>query len=158
MNSRVVALDRQVDGLLKWRERARGRMASMEERLAILEERSIEQEGRIDNLERIAEEKVAEIEELKGKLCHCSERSPVIASGSGTQEEPFELEYADQEEGSTTGSYRTPPVEAAEAVCTCAEAVAIEGDDEDEEMAGGPALYNRSFDDLLTNLDRELRR
>lgn len=41
LNSRVIVLDRQVDSLLKWREHACTCMALMEERLAILEERSI---------------------------------------------------------------------------------------------------------------------
>ena len=72
----------------------------------------------------MVEEKVEEVKELKGKLCHCSKRS-----------------------------YRTPLVEAAEAVCTCVEAVVIEGDDKDEEMAEGPALYNISIQSLTGSPD-----
>ena len=96
-------------------------------------------------------EKVAEVEVLKGQLCYCQDRSPRIAGGAGSQEEPFTLEYADGDESTEVSLYATPPVkEVAASVCDCPEAVAIEGDDEDEVMATG-MLRCRFLDWLGTN-------
>ena len=96
-------------------------------------------------------ERIAEVEVLKGQLCHCQDRSPKIAGGSGSVEEPFTLEYTDEDESTEASSYMMPPVEEVAAlVCDCLEAVAIEGDDKDEVMATG-MLRCRFLDWLGTN-------
>ena len=45
----------------------------------------------------------SQVESMSNKLCHCSARSPVL-SGTGSQEDPHELEYASADE------YHSPPI------------------------------------------------
>ena len=46
----------------------------------------------------------AEVDSLQTKICRCNETVPRPSSGNGSQDDPFTLEYAEENE------YHPPPV------------------------------------------------
>ena len=73
------------------------RFSVLEDRIRILEEESVEKAARIKSLS-------SKVKHLQGKMCHCNKPKSRPLSGSGTREDPHELEYASEEE------YLPPPV------------------------------------------------
>jgi hypothetical protein len=125
------------------------RFQELEERITILEAANVEKEGRIDTLESL-------VDLMSDQLCHCANKSPRVGSGSGSKEDPYNLDLKYTSDKGSDASYQTPPQapgspilrvlrlvqspppervhEAIEEVCTCSSGVLATcfGDDKEE--------------------------
>jgi hypothetical protein len=127
------------------------RFQELEERITTLEEANCEKEGRIDTLESL-------VDSMSDQLCRCAEKSPRVGSGSGSKEDPYDLDLKYASDKGSASSFRTPPQtpgspvlrvlrlvqspppershEATEKVCTCSSGVlAMRFGDDKEEVA-----------------------
>jgi hypothetical protein len=125
------------------------RFQELEERIMTLEAANCEKEGRIDTLESL-------VDSMSDQLCHCVNKSPRVGSGSGSKEDPYDLDLEYASDKGSESSYQTPPQapgspvlrvlrlvqspppershEATEKVCTCSTGVLATrfGDDKEE--------------------------
>ena len=67
------------------------RFSGMEARMHILKEEGLVREEMITSLQ-------AKVDNLQTKICHCHEATSRPLSGAGSQEDPFTLEYAEENE------------------------------------------------------------
>jgi hypothetical protein len=63
------------------------RFQELEERIMTLEAANVEKEGCIDMLESL-------VDSMLDQLCHCADKSPQVGSGSGSKEDPFDLDLS----------------------------------------------------------------
>ena len=102
------------------------KFSRMEARMHILEEEGLVREEMIASLQ-------AEVDNLQTKICHCHETVPRPSSRNGSQDNPFTLEYVEENE------YHPPPVVTALVPIKVEEErdpsrVLRFGDDKDEEL------------------------
>jgi hypothetical protein len=62
------------------------RSQELEKRVTTLEAANFEKEGCIDTLESL-------VDSMSDQLCCCADKSPQVGFGSGSKEDPFNLEY-----------------------------------------------------------------
>jgi hypothetical protein len=67
-----------------------------------LEAANVEKEGRIDTLESL-------VDSMLDQLCRCADKSPQVGSGSGSKEDPYDLDLEYTSDKGSESSYRTPP-------------------------------------------------
>ena len=67
------------------------RFSRMEAWMHILEEEGLVREEMIASLQ-------VEVDSLQLKICHCNEIAPRPSSGNGSRDDPFTLEYAEEDE------------------------------------------------------------
>jgi hypothetical protein len=125
------------------------RFQELEERITTLEAANVEKEGRIDTLKSL-------VDLMLDQLCHCANKSPRVGSGSGSKEDPYDLDLKYASDKGSESSYRTPPQapgspvlcvlrlvqspppecshEATKEVCTCSTGILVTrfGDDKEE--------------------------
>ena len=82
-------------------------------KLKSLEDREANWEVRIAVQEDTIQILSAEVEELKGKMCHC-QNSPCISQGSSRAESPYELEGEQPEASSSSDEGRLWPIQGGE--------------------------------------------
>ena len=68
-----------------------GKISKLEDRMLILEQDGLEQEDMVALLQ-------AKVDSLQLKICHYNEVTSRLLSGSGSREDPFTLEYAEENE------------------------------------------------------------
>jgi hypothetical protein len=78
------------------------RFQEFEERITTLEEANIVKEGCIDMLESL-------VDSMSDQLCCCADKSPRVGSGSGSKEDPFNLDLEYATDKGSDASYQTPP-------------------------------------------------
>jgi hypothetical protein len=78
------------------------KLQDMEERITILEAANVEKEGRIDTLESL-------VDSMSDQLCRCADKSPRVGSGSGSKEDPYNLDLKYASDKGSDASYQTPP-------------------------------------------------
>jgi hypothetical protein len=62
------------------------RFQELEERIMTLKAANVVKEGHIDTLKSL-------VDSMSDQLCRCADKSPQVGSGSGSKEDPFNLEY-----------------------------------------------------------------
>ena len=68
-----------------------GKISKLEDRMHLLEREALEREEMVVSLQ-------TEVDSLQMKICHCNDVTSRPLSGNGSREDPFTLEYAEENE------------------------------------------------------------